>query len=128
MAEEKKHTLVDILNTEITIDSIKRTSRSVQYSMVKTGRWLKKQNIGPKKCLIYSLILQGLSSYIGLFIGGKEAIKGNELNAAFYYILGLPLDYAAKILFVAGGSLYFSKGYKWAKNKVFPSKDKSYHT
>ena len=116
--------LQDILNEEVTWNSIKRTPKIAQYSMIKAGRWLKKQNMGPKKCLVYSLILQGLSSYIGLFIGGKEAIKGNEMNAAFYYALGLPLDYAAKVLFFAGGYLYFRKGYNWTKNKVFPKKNK----
>jgi len=110
--------LQDILNTEINRDTANKVYRPVKYQIVKAARVLKKQKIGTLKCFLYSFALNAAASYLGYYKAGEEVAKGDYTKAAAYYALGLPLDYAGKIFFIAGGYLLFRGAYKKIKEKV----------
>jgi len=110
--------LQELLNTEINADSIKKAYRPIRYEVVKAARFLKKKKIGPGKCFIYFLALEGVANYLGYFESRYRIADGDPVLGALIHLSGYPIGLAGKAFFVAGGYLTIKKGYEKIKEKV----------
>lgn len=99
MNVDKKRTLVDILNTEI---SIKKLLRAEKYYSLKLGRKLGLHKMDPLKCLLMTLACHagGKTAY---WVAYNEKVNHDYLEASLFTIGGYALSTLGWVYFASGG-------------------------